>query len=399
MRNSALIVIAAFLTILAGGYSVLWYAQALSIQNHIESQLQSINTPTTYITYTSLDIAGFPRDIEIHLRDPRFQGRVDQLLQSLTADDPSHPFAKLRPWQLDTTLHGELMVTVNAWSNRYSMIASGVSDITSTVDGQSRAARAELAGSKRCYLELQRASGLFSTLWDFSRLSGDKEAFAEMIHTLDCSSPAFNVKDTATGDLLMSGDGNRLYFSSEPSVQGQQKGRIYLQLKDMEITPAGDRWLQPATGDAADAHSRYGKTNLLADIGYDGNPMQRSVHLAVQSLAFSNALYGISAQGNMQFASNSPIPAGELTLLCDHCPALVDDVTAASARPAPLSPQAVDRFKQFLSRLNDAQDTAERYHYRIVSQNGNLTVNGHPFLELIQMYNELMKPQSPPPAP
>src|SRR5258708_7701137 len=107
MRNLMLISLSVFLAVVAGGFCISWLGQAQATKNAIKHAIARINEKQPYITYDAIEASGFPSNVYVSIIRPRFNGRVDQLLQI-----PNMP-----EWRADAVLDGSIVFGVNALSD------------------------------------------------------------------------------------------------------------------------------------------------------------------------------------------------------------------------------------------------------------------------------------------
>lgn len=206
MRSVFAVAMLVFIAVAAAGYGITWYSQALALQRNIEHAVARINEKQPYITYEALSFSGFPADVKISIVNPHFKGRVDQLLQSLTADGKPRI-----AWDEDAALDGKITFGVNALSNLYLVNISGNWNEHAIIDGVSVFAIHQQSGESGCVLQLQRSMGLFDTLWDFGSLN----ALPHDLRLLDCNGAAQSVIDGNSKQMLSSTGATRLYITNQ----------------------------------------------------------------------------------------------------------------------------------------------------------------------------------------
>jgi hypothetical protein len=147
-----------------------------------------------------------------------------------------------------------------------------------------------------------------------------------------------------------------------------------------------------------------GKLTQEVQASYNGNQQLTQGKLALEKLDIGADAYGIAAQGSATMAPGQLMPAGNVTLDCRQCPALLDDTQAywqrvtdamqqidpATAQGMALDPAMVAGFKQFLQALAKPMDSGT-YRYELVGDGGmGLTINGKRMDEVLSLYAQHM---------
>ncbi|MFO0388398.1 MAG: hypothetical protein ACK502_01570 [Alphaproteobacteria bacterium] len=275
MRKVLLVGISTLLVVVGVVFCVSWFIQSGEMKKVLEQTIAKINEKQTYITYESIDVSGFPTHIALSLVNPRFSGRVDQLLQTLQVNQHTPPVYTLPEWHEDVSLIGALTFTVNALSNHYTFKTSGKWQKSGTLAGKSPQTIASKGiGENICSLTLARSS-LFSNFWNYNITTENAEEFLKEIRELDCNSPAYTITDTQSNAILINSGPTRIYFSSIPK-DTQQEIRLFIKSSDAEVTTDGDKliasYIMALSPDYQfpPLFSAYGKQNLDVDFVYNG---------------------------------------------------------------------------------------------------------------------------------
>jgi len=242
--------------------------------------------------------------------------------------------------------------------------------------------------------------GIIGTLWDFSTLTADDSAtFFKDFRMADCNQAGNATTDAATHEKLTASGPFRFYVTQDETSGAR---RIYVKLEDMEITPHGDAMmagyilaLSPDYSYPIN-YSVYGKQNLSLDFIYNG-PDAMNGEATLSTFEVSNALYGIKASGSAKLAQRFP-QAVNITLVCSHCAALVDDMAAHgdlqktagySANPPP--PENIKAFLNAIAVADDNDKTAQRF-VLTSDLNSGFSVNGKNMGDVMQLVNQYLKP-------
>ncbi len=152
---------------------------------------------------------------------------------------------------------------------------------------------------------------------------------------------------------------------------------------------------------------------LALDAGYVGNRDFTAGDLTLGTLEISASPYGITGKGSGKRIAGTPIPAANITINCNNCLRLVDDVTDYANRlqkflvavnpataPAMITPERAGGFKQFLQTLA-AVDAANPHDftYAVINEGvSGITVNGKRMDEIWALYNQYVAPPKPQPV-
>lgn len=267
MRNALLISLGVLFIVVAGGFGINWYFQAMHARNAIEKAISDINTPTPYITYDSIQTSGFPDTMMISIINPRFKGRIDQMLIAKGA-------SKLPEWSEDIALLGSISIAVNSWSDRYSGVIRGEWQQKGRIAGKDITMKGSSAGDALCVLQLERGS-IFSQMWNMQRFSAEQlQSMGDQFRSLDCSAPERTAVNE-TGETLMHAGPSRIYIENIKE-NGRLSARFFFKASDIEASPKADELIAAyllaldPTNPAPLKLSAYGKQAIDIDMSYQG---------------------------------------------------------------------------------------------------------------------------------
>ena len=317
MRNVIIGSICMFLAMVTGAYCIAWYSQATALKNAIEQSLNTLNASQKLITYDALEASGFPTNLYVSIFKPHFHGRVDVLLKSLQPTPPepnpanpqtpvlANPFASMPAWEEDDVLDGKIIFGVNAMSESFTMSIQGNWLETSKLADKTNTLNHTQSGNTTCVLQLQRGTGMLSTLWNFdllTRFQTDPASLLKDFRKIDCAQNGNTVIDQSNNATLATSGPLRVYATNTVQTEAHQI-RFYLKATDMEITPQGDAMTATYIQSFYPGYpyplnfSIYGKQNAEIDFTFeapintdkaDGNT---PVHIALEKLDMTNAVY------------------------------------------------------------------------------------------------------------
>ncbi|MFW0776628.1 MAG: hypothetical protein ACN2B6_02790 [Rickettsiales bacterium] len=328
MKASPKILISALIVVLLLGYSIMWFVQADKLKGNVEKTISMLNEKETYITYESIDVAGFPMKMAVVVSKPRFAGRVDVLLKSM---DDMHVgtkkmFPELPEWQEDTSLDGTLTIQLNALSDEYGIILAGDWHNAPTIDGQKLALTSKVAGDFVCDMKLANSKALAGAIWTGS-IERDGKQFMKDLRVVDCSFPAYEAINVASSEVGMKSEGGYLKFNREPSGDTQS---IYFAMKmdNVEFTETGDRWMELykrafPQHSVSQPLSTYGKQNVDIELSFNGpedfKDAKENAPLDVNLNKFiiNNAIYNVNVAMQAKNTPNGDQRAASLVLKAD----------------------------------------------------------------------------------
>ncbi len=274
MRKPLLVGFFVFIIVAGSAVVASWFMQSSAMKQSIEQAIARINQEQPYITYDSIAVSGFPTHVTVAIVNPRFSGRIDQLVLKLQQASGEPARTPLPEWQQDMALTGEILFTVNALSDQYSMAMNGQWKSSGQIAGQPTAEIVTPASVETvCSLGLARGS-FFSNLWDFRILDEDGKQFMQDFRTFDCGSTAYTSVDPKTNATISSAGPSRIYIANTPEG-GQQNIRFFLKISDAEITADGDKMIAAYLALMPDypfpaLFSIYGKQNIEVNFSYTG---------------------------------------------------------------------------------------------------------------------------------
>lgn len=314
MRNAILLGFLAFIITAAGVWCISWYTQASHTKKMVEQHIAQINGKQLLIAYDSLETTGFPTHMTLVMQNPRFSGRIDQLLQEQPELKTILGLHETLPdWQENIALSGDIRLTVNALSNQYQLLTQGVWSHKPVVNGTPIYSVNSSPASNICTVELSHIS-LLGTLWSFNPSGNLNDQLAEL-RSVDCHASPYQLIDTASNNIVMQSGARRLFFKNEPNGD-QHDIRLYFKQADMEITPRGEALFMAYAGPLVQSaysfkslFGAHGTQNAEFDLTYKGpltggNPsISTPLEINLSTAAFSNDLY--SMKGHF-FISNKP---------------------------------------------------------------------------------------------
>ncbi|MGE3713894.1 MAG: hypothetical protein AB7F82_05120 [Alphaproteobacteria bacterium] len=310
MRKVLGIAVFAFVAVVAAGWCISWYAQANESKKAVENAIARINANTQYLTYDSLETSGFPTHVKLTLTNPRFSGRMDELLRQMDANKQMFPH-DLPAWQEDVQLQGFMTLTVNALSSRYSMEMNGKWLQNSDIEGKPIARLASHAPVvTTCSVELNKTA-MLSNMWEFN-LFKDQEHFSEQFRKFECASNSYAMVDTTSGETFLSAGPTQIFLSNAPNGE-QNNIRMYLKYADMVFTTQGDAMISAYVKAIApdsfypSMYAYYGNQSMEVDFLYRG-PAFHSATTTLSNAPFEFNLSKLNISNNLYTGS------GHLTL-------------------------------------------------------------------------------------
>jgi len=366
MRSIFAISFLVFIAVCAAGYGISWYSQALYVRHSLEQFIDAINAKQKYITYESIEISGFPSDLNVAIVKPHFKGRVDELLKNVNINGRL-PYANLKEWMQDISLDGKIALGINALSDRYTMNTSGNWSQSIAVGGQTFASITRPQGNSSCVLQLKRESGLFDALWNFKSLNRDGKTLIRDFRMLDCSRAGEKSTDPTGNNLFSTLGPSRLYITNTPK-NGINQVRFYLQVADAEITPLGDaEMLAYYHGFLPDrqfpSFSAYGKQNIDIDFTYSGpenlqpTDQNQAMDVVLNKMDITNQLYN----EHMAFHfDNIPTPGNRTMQLSFRNESAFNEPYDATIQPT-IHNTISELYTSNNPRLREIQATVQKY--------------------------------------
>ncbi len=293
MRNIILIGFSTFFFVIIATASLNWFLRSNSVEKDAKKILESINNDLQAkggaLTYESISVSGFPATINVTIAKPHFSGRIDSLLNNYKIKEALN-LPTLPEWNQDYFLDGNIIVSVNMFSNKFRIESSG------NVSGKSNIKdKPEIATisnfSSVCELKLKSSDGIFSDLWSFQSIIENRSEFSKNFRAIDCVNSPAKFLDSSTKEMISSTDGIRIYISREPN-KNISDIKFYLNMKDLE---AGKRYeeivkiYQEAFGQKSGAYflSPSGKKNIEIDFSYQGaddlqNPESKDLPMEIK---------------------------------------------------------------------------------------------------------------------
>jgi hypothetical protein len=163
--------------------------------------------------------------------------------------------------------------------------------------------------------------------------------------------------------------------------------------------------LLPALPDIAS----LGKITSALDISYNGADGWKKGDIDLSTFELSTTPYGLLAKGKGKLAETSPIPSVGISLACNNCMQMVDDIVGyverirrtvsafspEQAMAMSISPEQVFGFKNFLKALGQAaasKDGKRYLSYSIATNGVDGTVNGKSMQEVMMLFMHYMDP-------
>lgn len=296
MRKILKVAVLTFLVVVAGGWCVTWYVQANESKKAIEKFAATVNANKPYIAYDSLETSGFPTHVTLTLTNPRFSGRMDELLQQINLQKTS-PDKPMPEWNAELRLDGTMSITVNSLSDHYQLDLNGKWVHNGSVAGQSVISLTNHEpASMSCSLVMSSGS-FYSNMWNF-KLFEDFKHFAEDFREIDCRSSSYAMVDSTGGNVVMSSGPSQFFISSNPE-NSHNNVRLYAKYNDMQITSEGDKiistYVHALMPDSfyPELYAYYGKQNMEVDLAFKG-PSFSAPHTDVEPFEFNLSKFDIS---------------------------------------------------------------------------------------------------------
>lgn len=321
MRKNAFMALALALAVAAGGFAVTWFLQAKQLKKTLEVYLARLSETAPGFRYEAIEMSGFPSEVSVSIVNPRFTGRVDEVLKTIAEHEGStRAFSAAKSWEEDVALNGAITFSINAFSNRYGARIRGEWHEKGMVGDTPTALTLHAEAESQCVLEMKRASGLFGPLWSYELLE-DRTALVKAVRALDCVFPAHTLADAASGEIFMQSAGTRFYLSHEPGDADWISFRLYLQSDANAFTVRGDDLMALymrafVPGRSAVRYSLYGKQNLLVDMSYAGreNTSPPEFELRVEKFNFTSDLHSLKGHVHALSKAASTGREGKLNL-------------------------------------------------------------------------------------
>ena len=289
-----------------------WFIQAKQLRKSAELMIAQLNEQQTYFTYDSMDVSGFPTRLSLNFVNPRFSGRIDQILKNAPQPAPNLPASNIPEWHEDIAFNGVMTFSVNAFSTHYTFTTSGNWTKSSTLAGKEMGKiSSKMSGVNQCSLTLARSS-LFSNFWNYRITNENATELLKEIREFDCNIPAYQLINEGSNVPLINSGATRFYFSSNPHGSGQQI-RIFAKSNDAEVTAEGEKYITSYIAALSPDYpfpplfSIYGKQNMDIDFTYTGplNAASQSnpnIDINLSNFNLSNDIY--TSKGYFRLINN-----------------------------------------------------------------------------------------------
>jgi hypothetical protein len=250
-----------------------WFIHASAIKKDVVEKLALLNTENSNLSYEAITTSGFPSSMTVSIVKPHFTGRMDKII---AASDFQKMFNQgvLPEWNEDYLLDGNIEISVNAISNKFTLVSHGNWIGKGSIGGQPISLTSESSGDSICELQMKHGNGIFGNLWNFYSLMNIHETFAHDFRSFDCYNSGGKVINGDTKEVVISNGPVRFHIDHTPNGN-LSSGRFYLLSTDLEATKASDaiytiyyKMLAPKL--QASLPSVYGKQNVEIDMSYNG---------------------------------------------------------------------------------------------------------------------------------
>ncbi len=305
MRKIIVVGLPAFIVTVAVALSITWFYRANTIKKNIEAAFKSVIIGDTKITYDNISVSGFPANMDVTITKPHISMNVTKFANSINLER-TLKIQTLPQWNEDVTIDGDIKLSVNIFSNKFSIQTNGNILSKSNISGKDLSYIVKPNNVSVCELTTSNHSGLFGNLWDFHTWMNDSNNFLRDLRSADCVTSAFTMTSAITNEQAASSDGGRFYISRTPG-NGMSAIRVYLLASNVEATKAYDDIYSAyihafSPGLNFISPSILGKQNIEIDLSYSGtedwskpNSNQFPLEAKINKLHISNAAYQIDS--------------------------------------------------------------------------------------------------------
>ncbi len=148
------------------------------------------------------------------------------------------------------------------------------------------------------------------------------------------------------------------------------------------------------------------KMLLAIDANYSGDEKFESYEANLNSFEISATPYGLSATGSVKRNKNSIVPSGNLSLSCNNCMNLIDDIvnylnnaknilvifSPKTSDKINIPPETIKSIKDFMLALipDEASNDKNNLKFNFVNdEKGSISINGKNTAELFEIYNKI----------
>lgn len=310
-----------FVMTLLAAWSIGWFVQARNVKNQIEAQMASFPAEYGVLRPGDIDVGGFPLNMTVTLRNPSatlnmrpFLSHMRKRVMAMRGNSAGVLIAVDYPEStLNFRLDGDISFSLNALSDRLGLELAGTAT-TELLQGKDKTIfSTQYNPDTKCHVRLARSvSTAANELWNAEYLLASDDWFEE-IREYRCALPAHVTTDPISGAILASTGASQVFLSHTP-VGEQYHSIVNIQLKELEVTPAGDavfNRIRQATTPAGISYmpvamSLYGKQSLVVEANSDTpEPFKakaaKPYRYEITRLEFTNSASAI--QGNMMLAS------------------------------------------------------------------------------------------------
>ena len=248
MRKIIPIVVLALVVAAGGGYWFMWNQKATKLKSDIETMVTTIySNKNVNISYESLNVSGFPKEINVTVKKPAITLQVNPLLGSFFADPVlaasfgGFDHDALKPgWVEKTEIDGDLVIGGNAIGKDFYFRSNGIFTSTSTLEGEETLVmQTTKPNDFGCSVSINDSIYNSGTREIISNAGSNPSRMFALLKSLECKNDGFSyVKKGSTTSMYDAGP-SRIFFGADSS-SGMTNYSVAFKVKDTKATPEMD---------------------------------------------------------------------------------------------------------------------------------------------------------------
>lgn len=200
-------------------------------------------------------------------------------------------------------------------------------------------------------------------------------------------------------DSLIGIANNMVYEQKKSEERGLKQSEAIAKLASLSREEA-ENLVSPMVPD----FNYLGKMETEFNGSYSGDDNFTNVNANLNSFKLSATPYGITANGNVNRNPSSPMPSGNLSILCRNCIVMVDDLFNYISRAKDvvamldesvsnvnIPPHAAKGVKDFLVAIQQ-ENKSDDLTFDIKGGSSGVTVNGKSIAEVMDLFNKTVSP-------
>lgn len=354
MKKFLLLALGMFALTLVAGWSVFWFIQARQVKNTVLADMENLSPTLGVIETQGVSVSGFPFNMVLTLHRPKITlnlaATLNLMHKRLAAEAGNSAAVLTAPRYPEGTLvhqrEGDVVVGVNAFSDRLHLSMTGGDTTQIMQNGESTLTRTEMEGAAECFVRFERnLVSVSQQMWDVAQFFSAQNMRREL-RELDCALPASTTRDATSGDIASHIGASSLYLENIPTDE-RIRSTVRVDMNDYEMLPAGDalhrkllRAVTPIGEEPAPfTMSSYGKQSLALDASFDMPDAGHSFtgrKVAIDIRRFEMASAAGTSTGRLKFSQapqgNADMGEVDFELTSDFLPAQTEIARAGVAQ-------------------------------------------------------------------